>query len=184
MSTQDRSEAALLDEFGRYVSAVAQTFATPLKAGLEEAEQKMLQRIGEQRTAADVSDQASKKALTELNDSAKAELVSFKREVQSLQALIAATKTDLASSRQRFEAEILASLHAKLVHDLNEVRFELRSLYTTQREEFSKANALLATRLDQIEHGERRNERLLWGVVALLLLTVGGLTYLWVRAHS
>ena len=184
MTTQDQSEAALLNEFGRYVSAVAQTFATPLKAALEEAEQKMLQRIGEQRTAADISDQAFKKALTELNDSAKAELVSFKREVQSLQALVAATKADLASSRRRFEAEILTSLHATLVHDLNEVRVELRSFHTTQREEFMKANAIIAARLDQIEHGERRNERLLWVIVALFLLTVGGLTYLWMRAHS
>jgi hypothetical protein len=205
LSSEDRSETALLNEFGRYVSAVAQTFTTPLKAALEEAEQKMLVRIGEQRSAAEISDLASKKALAELNDSAKKELVSFRGEVQALQTLVVATRADLAASRQnfqnelqhlltatkgdlessrkRFEAEILTSLHTKMVQDLTEIRLELRSLHTKQLDEFMKADALSAGRLDSINQVEHRNGHLLWVLVVLCMLILCGLVYSLLRSH-
>ena len=110
MTLQDRTEAALMAEFGSYVSAVAQTFSKPLQSALEEAERKMLVRIGEQRDAAERTDQATKKALAELGGAARKEVAKFAKEVDDLQTLIATATNNLVSSREAFESSILRQL--------------------------------------------------------------------------
>jgi hypothetical protein len=133
MIAEDKTEAALLAEFGTYLTALAKTFSKPLQTSLEDAERKMLLRIGEQRDAADIADQSARKALSTLHTATHEQLKAFGREIQSLRELVTSTQRDLTQSRVNFETELITQLKATLLCELKPVRAQMEAVATRQK---------------------------------------------------
>ncbi len=84
MSQHDKSEAALLAEFGTYITAVTQSFSKPLRETLEDTQRHMMARIGAHQTLVEEANRAAEKELVAHHLKLKAELAELPERVRQI----------------------------------------------------------------------------------------------------
>ena len=117
----DPTQNALLDEFGRYLGAIADGFASKVQGSMQQAEGEMLARIETyQKDLAASQHEAAERA------AAQYRLV--EQELESFGSMVRESQTGLEASRRNFEAAILKELTATLQKETQELRSELNAV--------------------------------------------------------
>lgn len=157
MMSADNTEAALLSEFGEYLTVLTKHFSQPVQQAIQEAERQMMGRIVAHQTSVESASMVAQRALEVHQLALRTEVSGLADQVDAFKKLVSLTKADLVLSRENFEATVSAHLRDLLIGELNASR-------------------------DQIEVLKRKSERIQHLIVAALfgeaIIVLGLILYL------